>query len=529
MKQKTRNSLDNLHETTTGATGVTTDMRVIVPLQGVVQGGGGLVLGSIIPCALFYFLQLYLKAKNRTEDDPNPSPPPQTPEISPPPTGGLQRVHSVRSIWSPRGTNGQAQVSSRANSVIKHPDSPYYVGLKRASENPYDESSNPNGIIQLGLDENKLSLDLIQDWLVAHTKCSIIGQELQMNGISTYHPFHGLSELKVAVAGFMSQVMEGHVSFNPSHIVLTAGTTPALEMLAFCLADPGNAFLVPSPYFPDLDRDIKWRTGVEIIPVPCRSSDNFSLHTTALHRAYNQAKKRGIKVQGVIISNPANPAGIFHTRETLYNLLDFATEKNIHIISNEALSGSNGNKNQEFVSMAEIVNSEEYDRSRVHIVYGLSKDLSVPGLQVGVVYSFDKNVLEASKKLVRFSSVSSLNQRLLVAMFNDSRFVEGFIKINKERVEKMCDLFVGGLKNLGIECMKSGGGYYCWADLSGFIRPYSEKGELELWEKLLNVGKVNSTPGSSCHCVEPGWFRFCFTNLEEKEIPLVMERIKRVL
>ncbi|CAI9288950.1 unnamed protein product [Lactuca saligna] len=490
MKQKSRNSVDNLHETTTGATGVTTDMRVIVPLQGVVQGGGGLVLGSIIPCALFYFLQLYLKAKNPSDDVPNPSPPPQLPETPPPPPppGGLQRVHSVRSIWSPRGTNGQVQVSTRANSVIKHPDSPYYVGLKRAFDNLYDESSNPEGIIQLGLDENKLSLDLIQDWLVTHTKCSMIGQELQMDRISTYHPFHGSSELKLTVASFMSQVMEGHVSFNPSQIVLTAGTTPALEMLAFCLADPGNAFLVPSPYFPELDRDIKWRTGVEIIPVPCRSSDNFSLHTTALHRAYNQAKKRGIKIQG-----------------------------------------SNGDKNQEFVSMAEIVNSEEYDRNRVHIVYGLSKDLSAPGLRVGVVYSFDKNVLEASKKLTRFSSVSSLNQRMLVSMLNDSRFVEGFIKINRERVEKMSDLFVGGLKSLGIECMKSGGGFYCWADLSGFIRPYSEKGELELWEKLLNVGKVNSTPGSSCHCVEPGWFRFCFTNLEEKEIPLVMERIKRVL
>ena len=53
-----------------------------------------------------------------------------------------------------------------------------------------------------------------------------------------------------AMAGFMAQVMQGSVSFNPSQIVLTAGASSALEILSFCLADTGNAFLVPSPYYP---------------------------------------------------------------------------------------------------------------------------------------------------------------------------------------------------------------------------------------------------------------------------------------
>lgn len=52
------------------------------------------------------------------------------------------------------------------------------------------------------------------------------------------------------MAGFMSQVVGRSVSFDPSQMVLTAGATPALEILSFCLADPGNAFLVPTPYYP---------------------------------------------------------------------------------------------------------------------------------------------------------------------------------------------------------------------------------------------------------------------------------------
>lgn len=49
---------------------------------------------------------------------------------------------------------------------------------------------------------------------------------------------------------FMAEIRGNKVTFDPNHLVLTAGATSANETLIFCLADPGEAVLIPTPYYP---------------------------------------------------------------------------------------------------------------------------------------------------------------------------------------------------------------------------------------------------------------------------------------
>lgn len=159
---RTRNSKSDKEAEPTTSSGGGAAMRVIVPLQGVVQGRGGVVLGSVIPCVLFYFLQLYLK---RNRSDPTRDPP-SSPEVdssgdsSPSSSNQLVELSVLprtlsRNFLSPRSC-GPVCVSGRANSISRLGESSIFVGMRRFLEDPFDELDNPTGIIQLSVAENKV-------------------------------------------------------------------------------------------------------------------------------------------------------------------------------------------------------------------------------------------------------------------------------------------------------------------------------------------------------------------------------------
>lgn len=417
-------------------------------------------------------------------------------------------------------------LSRVADSETHGEDSPYFAGWKAYDENPYDELLNPTGVIQMGLAENQVSFDLLEKYLEQHSEASTCGNRISsFRENALFQDYHGLKSFRKAMASFMEQIRDGRARFDPDRVVLTAGATAANELLTFILADPGDALLVPTPYYPGFDRDLRWRTGVRIVPVHCDSSNNFQITPQALEAAYNNAQALNIKVRGLLITNPSNPLGATIQRSVLNEIFDFVMRKNIHLVSDEIYSGSVFSPSK-FVSVAEIVEARGFkDAERVHIVYSLSKDLGLPGFRVGTIYSYNDKVVTTARRMSSFSLVSSQTQNLLASMLSDREFTENYIKTNRERLKKRYEIIVKGLRDSGIECLKGNAGLFCWMNLSTFLEEQTRERELDIWNSIMQEVKLNISPGTSCHCSEPGWFRVCFANMSEKTLEVALKRI----
>ncbi|KAG2291185.1 hypothetical protein Bca52824_037854 [Brassica carinata] len=379
-------------------------------------------------------------------------------------------------------------LSRKATCITHGQDSSYFLGWEAYEKNPYHEVKNPNGIIQMGLAENQLSFNLIESWLAKNPEAANFEREGQsiFRELALFQDYHGLPSFKNAMADFMSENRGNRVSFDPKKLV------------------PPRAFLLPTPYYPGFDRDLKWRTGVEIVPIQCTSANGFRITKSALEEAYKQAQMLNLKVKGVLITNPSNPLGTTTTRTELNRLLDFVSRKNIHLISDEIYSGTVF-ASPGFISVMEVLKEKKLENTdvskRVHIVYSLSKDLGLPGFRVGVIYSNDDIVVAAATKMSSFGLISSQTQYLLSALLSDKNFTKNYLKENQIRLKNRHDKLVSGLEAVGIECLKSNAGLFCWV-------------------------KINISPGSSCHCNEPGWFRVCFANMSEETLKVALIRLK---
>jgi len=278
------------------------------------------------------------------------------------------------------------------------------------------------------------------------------------------------------------------------------------------------------------DRDLRWRTGVKIVPVHCGSDTGFQVTAGALQAAFDEAVASGARVRGVVLTNPSNPLGTTIGRAVLEDIVDFVARNDLHLISDEIYSGSVFAA-PELVSVAEVVEGRVRRgdgrgvAARVHVVYSLSKDLGLPGFRVGVVYSRNDAVVAAARRMSSFTLVSSQTQRTLAAMLSDAAFAAAYIGANRARLRERRDHMAAGLARAGLTCLRGNAGLFVWVDMRPLLEEATVAGELRLWRQVVAEARLNISPGSSCHCSEPGWFRVCFANMSLETLDVALQRL----
>jgi hypothetical protein len=131
---------------------------------------------------------------------------------------------------------------------------PSYLVDARAVEK-YSPST-PNGALQLSVAENQM----LEDMLVPSLTEFAATQEFLANAIY-YQPTHGRESFRQAFCEYLQDVLGLSKQLDTEGIVVGAGCNAILENLCICLAEPGEAVMIPTPYYAAFEFDLVARAG----------------------------------------------------------------------------------------------------------------------------------------------------------------------------------------------------------------------------------------------------------------------------
>jgi len=245
------------------------------------------------------------------------------------------------------------------------------LAWKAALTDNYHPETHPNGIINIGTAENTLMVPELTQYYEKAFK--LIPMDFTYgDGIC------GTTRLFAALANFFNEWFLPIKRVEHAHIITGSGASCILNHLFRAIADPGEGVLIASPYYPGFDNDLLIMDNAIPIPVNVPLEDMFQLREV---ECLEQALLRSdVPVRAVILCNPHNPLGRCYSRETIIAYANFCEKYNLHLISDEiyALSvfpSKEVPQPEKFMSALSINFGDfDIDSSRIHVVYGMSKD-----------------------------------------------------------------------------------------------------------------------------------------------------------
>lgn len=301
--------------------------------------------------------------------------------------------------------------------------------------------------------------------------------EIAAQGPHQYAITWGAQNFREALAKKHEHFSKMSVDPN-SEIVVTCGSTEAMMAAMMSVTNPGDKVIVFSPFYENYSADTIL-SGAEPIYVPLNPPD-FSFDANVLEDAFKQ------DVKALVLCNPSNPCGKVFTREELQIIADLAIKYDTYVITDEVYEHIiyEPYKHTYMASLPGM-------RERTIVCSSLSKTYSITGWRLGYVIA-SPEIIERVKKVHDFLTVGAAAP-LMEAAVVGLLFEDDYYEELKNHYTHMKNVFINGLKDIGLRFTEPQGAYYVLVDISDF----GYKSDITFCEDLAKKVGVGAVPGSS--------------------------------
>jgi aspartate/methionine/tyrosine aminotransferase len=183
-----------------------------------------------------------------------------------------------------------------------------------------------------------------------------------------YQPVTGIPALVDAIARKL-EADNGIRSHAGTRLVVTAGGNMAFINAVLAIADPGDEFILPTPYYFNHEMAVTMTNGRPVL-VPTRP--DFQLDVDALRDAITP------RTRAIVTVSPNNPSGAVYPEETLRAVNRLCAERGIYHVHDEAYEYFTYDGARHF-SPASIPGSEPHTIS----LFSLSKAYGFASWRIG--------------------------------------------------------------------------------------------------------------------------------------------------
>ncbi|PID41478.1 MAG: aminotransferase [Proteobacteria bacterium] len=325
-------------------------------------------------------------------------------------------------------------------------------------------------------------------------------------GHTGYTPAAGIVQLREAIAGYYRTRFG--IDIDPRRIVVTPGSSGALQLILSVLVNPGQEFILADPGYPCNKNFVELVSGVPVA-VPVNLENNYQLNADLVAAHWSG------RTRGVLVASPSNPTGTIISKPELEKVFQVVLKGGGNLVVDEIYQGL----------VYGVDNYTALDISdQIFVINSFSKYFGMTGWRLGWLVAPEAYV----------DSIDCLAQNIFLSSSAPAQYgaVEAFspacLKILEERRQAFWqrrDFLLPALRGLGFEIpVVPDGAFYLYADCSRLTRD-----SFAFAYDLLEAEGVAITPGRDFGSNKPErYVRFAYTTGIEK-MKEAVARIARYL